>query len=138
MDTFKTIAVNVAAAVILGALLVWGNALYRQHVQFDKGERALAARNFNGAVAGYESAIHMYTPGSSLVGLSAQRLWELGQQAEKSGDAPRALIAYRALRSSFYAVAGLYAPGQQWIERCDQRIAVLVKGQTGQTEATTK
>ena len=136
MDKFKTIAANLAVAAVIGVALIWGNVLYRQHVQFDKGERAFAAGNFNGAVAGYESAIHMYTPGSSLPDRSADRLWELGQLAEKRGDLPRALIAYRALRSSFYAVAGLSTPGRQWIERCDERIAGLLKRQAGKTGPT--
>ena len=93
------------------------------------GERGLAAGDFVAAVAGYESALHMYTPASSLVDRSAQRLWALGEGAEGSGDLARALIAYRSLRSSFYAVAGLTTPGREWIERCDARISTLVKMQ---------
>lgn len=133
MEKLKTIAVNVAVAALIAVVLIWGNTLYRQHVQFDKGERALAAGDFVGAVAGYESAIHMYTPASSPVEQSARRLWELGVQAEGRGDTARALIAYRALRSSFYAVAGIGAPGKVWIARCDLRIAALVGGQTTQS-----
>ncbi len=131
MEKLKTIAVNVATVALISLALIWGNTLYRQHVQFDKGEKGWAAGDFNAAVAGYESAIHMYTPGSSLVERSAKRLWELGEMAEQKGDLPRALIAYRSLRSSFYAVAGLYAPGQDWIKRCDARIAELLKRQQG-------
>ena len=131
MEKLKTIAVNVATVALISLALIWGNTLYRQHVQFDKGEKGWAAGDFNAAVAGYESAIHMYTPGSSLVERSAKRLWELGEMAEQKGDLPRALIAYRSLRSSFYAVAGLYAPGQDWIKRCDARIVELLKRQQG-------
>lgn len=131
MEKVKTIAVNVAAVALICLVLIWGNTLYRQHVQFDKGERGMAAGDFLGAVAGYESAIHMYTPASPLVERSAQRLWELGQVAEQKGDPARALIAYRSLRSSFYAVAGIYSPGKEWIQRCDARIAILVKMQQG-------
>lgn len=131
MEKVKTIAINVAVAALIGIVLIWGNTLYRQHVQFENGEKGYAAGDFAAAVAGYESAIHMYTPGSSLVGKSAQKLWEIGQLFEQRHDVPRALIAYRALRSSFYAVAGLYSPGAEWIERADARIAVLVKMQQG-------
>ena len=129
MEKLKTIAANVAVAGVIALILIWGNTLYRQHVQFGKGERGLAAGDFVAAVAGYESAIHMYTPASSLVDRSAQRLWALGEGAEGSGDLARALIAYRSLRSSFYAVAGLTTPGREWIERCDARISTLVKMQ---------
>jgi len=131
MEKVKTIAVNVAAIALISIVLIWGNTLYRQHVQFEKGEKGMAVRDFPAAVAGYESAIHMYTPGSSLVERSAQRLWEIGQITERSGDIPHALIAYRALRSSFYAVAGINTPGKDWIARCDDRIAALVKMQQG-------
>lgn len=131
MDKVKTIAINVAAIVAISLALLWGNTLYRQYVQFDKGEKAMLAGDFTAAVAGYEAAIHMYTPGSSVVPRAAQKLWDLGQMAEARHDAPRALIAYRALRSSFYAVAGIHAPGQDWIARCDARIADLVLQQKG-------
>lgn len=131
MEKVKTILVNVAAAALISLILIWGNALYRQHVQFDKGEKAFAARDFTAAVAGYEAAIHMYTPGSSVVEKSAQRLWELGESTEASRDVTRALIAYRALRSSFYAVAGIVNPGTDWIKRCDAKIAALVPQQQG-------
>ena len=131
MEKVKTIAVNVAAAALISLILIWGNTLYRQHVQFDKGEKALAAGDFTAAVAGFESAIHMYTPGSSLVEKSAQKLWEIAESTERKGDLTRALIAYRALRSSFYAVSGLFLPGTDWIERCDAKIAALVPLQQG-------
>lgn len=131
MEKAKTIAVNAAAIAVICVVLIWGNTLYRQHVQFDKGQKGWVAGDFIAAVSGYEAAIHMYTPGSSLVDKSAQSLWEIGKMAEKNGDLPRALIAYRALRSSFYAVAGIYSPGREWIARCDARIAELVRMQQG-------
>jgi len=131
MEKVKTIAVNAVAVALISIALIWGNTLYRQHVQFEKGEKGLAAGDFPAAVAGYESAIHMYTPGSPLVERSARKLWDIAESTERSGDVARALIAYRSLRSSFYAVAGLSAPGTGWIERCDARIAVLVPLQRG-------
>lgn len=131
MERVKSIAVNVAVAAVLSIILLWGNTLYRQHVQFEKGEQGFRKGNFPAAVAGYEAAIHMYTPGSSLVGKSAEKLWNLAQLLEQQGDFPRALIAYRALRSSFYAIAWIYTPGQSWIDRCDARIAALVQLQQG-------
>jgi len=129
MEKLKTIAVNIAAIALISVALIWGNTLYRQQVQFDKGEKGYASGDFPAAVAGYESAIHMYTPGSPTVDRSAQRLWEIGQMTEQRGDIPRALIAYRALRSSFYAVAWIFSPGEEWIRRCDKRIVALVRAQ---------
>ena len=131
MEKVKNIAVNAACIALISLVLIWGSTLYRQHVQFDKGERGAAAGDFLAAVAGYESAIHLYTPASSLVERSAQRLWELGELTLQRGDLPRALIAYRSLRSSFYAIAGINAPGQSWIRKCDARIAQILALQQG-------
>jgi hypothetical protein len=58
---------------------------------------------------------------------SAERLWGLGEALERKSDPTRALVAYRSLRSSFYAVRGLNSPGTTWIARCDDKIAALVK-----------
>ena len=118
-----------AAVVLISLAMIWGNTLFRQHVQFEKGEKGAAAGDFLAAVAGYESAIHMYTPGSPLVEQSARKLWELGETAERRGDPVRALLVYRSLRSSFYAVAGITSPGKEWIVRCDARIASLLEAQ---------
>ncbi|ACM22137.1 hypothetical protein Geob_3800 [Geotalea daltonii FRC-32] len=127
MEKAKTIAVNIAVIAVISVILLWGNTLYRQHVQFAKGEKALAAGDTVAAIAGFESAIHMYTPASSLVDKAAEKLWSIGQEAEGRGNIPRALIAYRSLRSSFYAVRGLTAPGSEWINRCEIKIDQLLK-----------
>ena len=131
MEKVKTIAVNAAIIALVSIILIWGCTLYRQHVQFNKGEQGFAAGDFLVAVSGYESSLHMYTPLSSLTERSARRLWELGEIAAQRGDLQRALIAYRSLRSSFYAVAGIYSPGEDWIRRCDARIAQVLKLQQG-------
>jgi hypothetical protein len=127
MEKAKTIAINVAAIALIAIVLIWGNTWYRQWSQFDRGEKALTAADYIAAIADYESAIHMYTPGSPLVERSAERLWGIGEGFERSGDPERALIAYRALRSSFYAVRGLYTPGADWIARSDAKIETLVR-----------
>lgn len=127
MEKVKTVAANAAVISVICIALIWGNVLYRQHVQFEIGEKAFKGADFPAAVAGYEAAIHLYTPGSSVVRKSAEKLWQIAQSTEGSGDFSRALIAYRALRSSFYAITWIYTPGKEWIARCDARIAALVQ-----------
>lgn len=127
MEKVKTIAVNGLVIAVVAILLVWGNTWQRQRTQFHRGEAARAAGNYIAAIAGYESAIHMYTPGSSMVERSAEQLWALGEAFERRSDPTRALVAYRSLRSSFYAVRGPNTPGKEWIARCDVKIALLVK-----------
>ncbi|HEX2768845.1 MAG TPA: hypothetical protein VHN12_06140 [Geobacteraceae bacterium] len=127
MEKAKTIAVNIAVIALLAVLLIWANTWFRQWRQFNKGEQALAGNDVIAAIAGYESAIHMYTPLSPLVERSAEKLWEIARSCEAGGEQERALIAFRSLRSSFYAVRSLYQPGKVWIARSDAKITELVK-----------
>jgi tetratricopeptide (TPR) repeat protein len=127
MEQFKSIAVNIAVIAAISLILLAGNTQYRQWSQFAKGEAAEHAGDLNQATAGYEAAIHMYTPFSPLVNEAAQGLWRLGESARQRGDKERALGCYRALRSSFYSATWLLQPGEEWIGRCDERIATMVK-----------
>ncbi len=127
MGKAKRIALNVSVVIIICTALIWGDTYRRQRTQFAKGEQALARGDYMAAIAGYEAALHMYTPGSPLVGKSAGKLWLMGGTFERIGDRERALIAYRALRSSFYAVWGLHKPGKEWIARCEEKIAKLTE-----------
>jgi hypothetical protein len=127
MEKAKTIVVNIAVVAIICAVLIWANTYYRQRTQFAKGEQAQARGDYIAAIAGYEAAIHMYTPGSSLIEKSAEKLWRMGENFERGGDPGRAIITYQALRSSFYAVRGFFIPGSEWISRCDGKLAELTK-----------
>jgi tetratricopeptide (TPR) repeat protein len=122
----KTIALNIAVTAVIAIVLIIASTQWRQWSQYSKGEAAMAKGDYIAAISGYEAAIHMYTPLSPLVSRSAEQLWQLGQTFERNGDSAGALIAYRSLRSSFYAVRGIYSPGTEWIKRCEARIALLV------------
>lgn len=127
IDRTKTILVNSAVIAILSLLLFAAGTQCRQWAQYNRGQKALAQGNYIQAIAGYESAIHMYTPFSPLVERSALKLWTIGEYLEAHGDTEKALIAYRALRSSFYSAHGLIRPGQKWIADCDAKIRTLAK-----------
>jgi hypothetical protein len=127
MKKAKTIVLTIAVIAVICTALIWANTYYRQRVQFAKGEQALARGDYIAAIAGYEAAIHMYTPGSSLVEKSAEKLWRMAENFERVGDSERAVITYQALRSSFYAVRGFSVPGSEWISRCDVKLAELTK-----------
>ncbi|WP_298268905.1 hypothetical protein [Geobacter sp.] len=129
IERTKTIVVNVAVIAVISLVLIGGNTWWRQRTQFQRGEAALAKQDYMAAIAGYEASIHMYTPGSATVEAAARRLWEIGELFERAGDTERALIAYRALRSSFYAAKWLLQPGEEWIARCDRKIAELLQRQ---------
>ena len=129
MGKARSIAEHVAVAAAISIVLIWGNTQFRQWSQYKKGEEAIAKGDIIAAISAYEASIHMYTPLSPIIGRSTERLWKLAQDLEQRGDAAKALLAYRALRSSFYAVRSLYTPGKDWIIRCDSRIAALVNSQ---------
>jgi tetratricopeptide (TPR) repeat protein len=117
---------NAVAIALICLLLFFAGTWWRMQAQFTLGEAALRRGDFTGAVAGYESAIHMYIPFNRTIEKSAQKLWSIGESSERLGDINRALIAYRALRSSFYADRWLVTPGMEWIARCDKKISALV------------
>lgn len=125
-EQIKRILTNGIIIILISLLMFFATTLWRMHSQFKSGEEALATGNFVGAVAGFESALHMYIPYHPTIEKAAAKLWQIGETNEKLGDISRALIAYRSLRSSFYAAHWLVTPGKAWIAKCDQKIAALI------------
>jgi hypothetical protein len=125
-ERLKSILLNGTVMVVLCLLLFGAGTWWRMRTQFALGEEALRRGDFTAAVAGYESAIHMYIPNHPLIEQAARQLWSIAEFNERQGDVSRALIAYRALRSSFYAAKWLKTPGREWIDRCDSKIKSLV------------
>lgn len=128
MTKLRSIILNTLPVVVISLSLLWINTLQRQHAQYNLGVAAWNRGDVIAAIAAYESAIHMSTPGSPVVGKAAAGLCHIGEAMERKGDRSLALIAYRSLRSSFYAVRGLTQPGKNWIAHCDDRIAALSAG----------
>jgi tetratricopeptide (TPR) repeat protein len=120
--TLTTILIGLPLA--LG--LLWANVWQRQQTLYREGQAGEQRGDFMVALTGYESAIRMYLPLSATVEHSAQRIWALGEAAEQRRDTERALASYRSLRSAFYATRWLRQPGEDWISRCDAKIAALV------------
>jgi tetratricopeptide (TPR) repeat protein len=125
-DKITSILANSIVIILASLLIFLAGTWWRMQTQYSLGEAALRRGDFTGAVAGYESAIHMYIPFNPKIEKSAQQLWAIGEANERLGDIKRALIAYRSLRSSFYAARWLVQPGTEWIARCDAKIAALV------------
>ena len=122
----KSIISNGVVIILVSLLMILASTWWRMGNQFNLGEAALRKGDFPGAVAGFESALHMYIPYHPTIEKAAERLWQIGETNERLGDINRALIAYRSLRSSFYADHWLATPGITWIEKCDKKIASLV------------
>ena len=122
----KNIIANSILICLISLLLFFAGTWWRMSSQFSLGEEAFRKGDFTGAVAGYESALHMYIPFHPTIERAAEKLWLIGEMNERLGDVNRALIAYRSLRSSFYAGHWLVTPGTAWIKRCDKKIAALI------------
>tara|TARA_B100000315_G_scaffold41491_1_gene36400 strand:+ start:20621 stop:21277 length:657 start_codon:yes stop_codon:yes gene_type:complete len=115
-----------AIVVIIMLLIVIAKVYYRSMDEFDKGEEAFKKQDMNKAITHFQRSIHWYTPFNKYVAGSAEKLWEIGNRAEKQNNTELALLAYRNLRSSFYAVRSFYTPYKEWINKCDERISSLV------------
>jgi tetratricopeptide (TPR) repeat protein len=125
-DQIKSLLANSVIIIVISLLMFLASTWWRMNSQFNRGEAALRAGDFTGAVAGYESALHMYIPYHPTIEKAAAKLWQIGETNERLGDVNRALIAYRSLRSSFYADHWLVTPGMAWINKCDKKIAALI------------
>lgn len=127
----KEVLTTAAVTLTIMIAMIWGRTYYSQWKQFDIGEEAFKKGNMRDAITGYESAIHMYTPGSGMVKKSIERLWQIGEMFERQNQSDWALLAYRSLRSSLYAVRSFYTPYPEWIERCDRKIAQILAVKEG-------
>jgi len=125
-EQLKNIIANGIVICLISLLLLLAGTWWRMSSQFSRGEEAFLKGDFTGAVAGYESALHMYIPFHPTIEKAAEKLWQIGETNERLGDVNRALIAYRSLRSSFYADHWLMTPGMEWIEKCDKKVASLI------------
>lgn len=118
---------TISALMAVFLIMVWARAFYGSMQAYKKGEVHLKAHRYIKAVTFYDRSIHWYTPLSPYVQKSAERLWEIGLHAERKGDVRLALIAFRTIRRGFYAASNVITPGQMWIEKCETKIAELVK-----------
>jgi len=94
--------------------------------EYQRAEVAKAKKDLEAAITHYQRSIKWYLPGAFYVTRAADGLWQIGVEAEGKGDRQMALTAYQELRSSFYAARSFYTPGKEWIEKCNQKIAVLM------------
>jgi hypothetical protein len=117
---------GIGAGVLLLFLLLFGGKVYFGSLEeFRKGEESLARGDFQVALMHYERAVHWHIPGMPSGKRSLERVWEIGQKMEEKGAKEKALGAYWTLRNSLYGVRSFYTPEKTWIERADERIAVL-------------
>ncbi|MBW1740165.1 MAG: hypothetical protein JRJ42_03400 [Deltaproteobacteria bacterium] len=106
--------------------MVWARAFYGSKQAYQEGEAYFKKHQYIKAITFFDRSIHWYTPFNPYVRQSAQRLWEIGVQAEQEGDIRLALIAIRTIRRGFFSARSFYTPGKDWISKCDTKITSLM------------
>ena len=123
---FKRVSL-ILGLMVVALILVWSRALLGSIQAYHKGETFLEGRQYVRAITFFDRSIHWYTPFNPFVEKSAERLWEIGDQAEKEGDIQLALIAYRTIRNGFYGASHFVIPGKGWIKKSEEKIGSLMK-----------
>lgn len=121
---------------VLFIAMVWANTYYRGRAQYMEGEGYFKAGKFKEAITCYGTSVRMYTPLAGYVPASLDRLWEMGEGYQNAGQLDWALIAYRDLRSSIYAIRSFYTPYEEWIARADERIDQVLALQSQKEKAS--
>jgi tetratricopeptide (TPR) repeat protein len=103
--------------------------------EFILAEELVSKNNVAEAVAHYERSLQWHVPGSNLQDRAAEGLWNVAQKFETEKDFENAINAYRLLRGAFFSVRSFYTPGQDWILRCNEKIAVLMAAKPATSES---
>lgn len=121
---FKMMLAGIAVLAVF-LLMVWARVFYGSMQDFREGVLYLQKGEYIKAVTFFDRSMHWYAPINPHVHQSAERLWEIGEDARKRGDIRLALIAVGTIRRGFVAARSFYQPGGDWIEKCDRRILAL-------------
>ena len=113
-------------ALMVAFVFLCVNVYMRSWKEIGIANTAYDQGDYRTAIQHYERAIKHYTPWSTSVRLAVERLWHIGATAEEKKDIKLALAAYRTLRSSLYATQSLYVPYDEWIPKCESKIAELM------------
>jgi hypothetical protein len=117
--------VKTLSVVVLLLLILLARVFYGSMQDYETGETLLRENQTIRAITYFDRSLHWYAPLNPYVQKSAQRLWEIGEKAEKSGDTRLAVIAFGTIRSGFYSASYLVTPGKDWIRKVDGKLHEL-------------
>lgn len=117
---------RIIALIVVIIVLIWVRAFYGSVENYRKGEKFLKEDQTVRAITFFDRSLHWYTPFNPYVEKSAERLWEIGNRAMQRKDTRLALIAFRTIRSGFYAASHFVIPGKGWIEKSESKINDLL------------
>ncbi len=126
----RTPLIQYAGMAVIAILMSFSIFFFKVRIEsrqeYARAETELQAGRPREAVVHYEHTIKWYTPFSRDVHRAVNRLWDIGVQADADQDASLALYAYRSLRAGLYATRSFYQPYEDWIPKCEVRIADLM------------
>ena len=124
-NTFGLSVPLILVSMVVVLLSTGFKIIWNAYDEWNQAE-TLATTKPDRAFDHYERVIHWHVPFLSLSDDAAENMWAYALNYEKQGSTEKALNAYRVLRGAFYAARSLYTPGQDWIVRCNEKIAGLM------------
>jgi hypothetical protein len=127
----KTVKIVSVGVLILFAL--WAKAFYGSMKDYETGETLLKENQTIRAITYFDRSLHWYAPVNPYLERAANRLWEIGERAEKEGDLRMARIAFESIRNASYGTTHVFTPRKEWIQRVESKIDELsgAKGHKG-------
>lgn len=110
----------------LCALALCGRVLVESRSALGEGRAAMARGDHDGGVRALRRAAHLYLPGSPFVAAAYDELESFARQSETRGQGERALLAWRAVRSSALSTRWLVIPHAERLRRANRHIAHLM------------
>ena len=119
------VILKAASVAVLLLLVLWGRVFYGSMEDFKTGENLLKENQTIRAITYFDRSLHWYAPFNPYAERSAERLWEIGEKAEKEGDRRMARIAFESIRNARYGTSHVFTPGEEWIDKVESRIKTL-------------
>jgi hypothetical protein len=107
---------------ILGVIAVmiamfWAETYRRAHREFKEAEKCYREGDIEMAILWYGTVISFYTPFSPYVKKSFERLFEIGEDAEREGNYELAKEAYSEIVHRIYSIRSFYTPHKKIQEK---------------------
>ena len=118
-------------ALITGAILLLAfgcviKVVLNAYGELSQGKQSLEENKLARAAIHFDRAIRWHLPFLGTADEAAGQMFKIAELYEKKGFEEKALEMYRSLRGAFYSTRSFFTPGQEWIDRCNDKIATLM------------
>ncbi|PIQ99848.1 MAG: hypothetical protein COV66_09580 [Nitrospinae bacterium CG11_big_fil_rev_8_21_14_0_20_45_15] len=127
MSTQKFPLIAVLIVLILTSL--FAKVFLTSRYEIEKADLLFEQSQWDESLIRYDHALRWRLPFIDSQEYPAKKMWAIAETFERAGAWQKAIDAYRLLRSGFYSTRGLGIPGPDWIDQCNEKIAILmIKG----------